>query len=147
MLKNVPDVITPELLKILDEMGHGDRIVIGDCNFPAQSIAAAKGHACVRCDGHRATEIVDAILQLMPLDNFVEKPVMIMDKMEKDRDLETPVWDEFENIIGKYDKRGKETVEFVDRFRFYDVAKDAYAVVSSSEHAFYACIILQKGCL
>ena len=71
-------------------MGHGDTLVIGDANFPAASIAAEKNHINIRCDGHRATDMLDAILQLMPLDGFVEKPVTIMDKMEMHRDLKAP---------------------------------------------------------
>ena len=87
MLRGIPNCITPELLKVLHEMGHGDTIVVGDANFPAASTAAAKGHVNLRCDGHRATELVDAILQLIPLDDFVEKPVIIMNKTERHKDL------------------------------------------------------------
>ena len=74
MLKGISPILTPELLKILAEMGHGDELVIGDCNFPAQSM----GRRCVRCDGHRGTELLDAILALFPLDQFVEAPVTVM---------------------------------------------------------------------
>ena len=147
MLKGIPDIISPELLKVLHEMGHGDRLVIGDANFPATSIAGEKNHVNIRCDGHRATELLEAVLQLFPLDSFVEQPVTIMDKMEMHRDLECPVWDEFKDIVAKYDKRGNDCVGFADRFSFYDEAKEAYAVVSTTETAFYACILLQKGCL
>ena len=147
MLKGIPAGVSPELLKVLDEMGHGDTIVIGDANFPAASVAAAKGHINIRCDGHRATDVLENILQLMPLDDFVAKPVTIMDKMKMHRDLECPVWDEFKQIVAKYDKRGANAVGFLDRFSFYEVAKNAYAVVSTTETAFYACVILQKGCL
>ncbi len=147
MLKGIPDIITPDLLKILHAMGHGDTLVIGDANFPAASLAEVKNHVNIRCDGQRATDLLDAILSLFPLDDFVEKPVTIMDKTELHKDLETPVWDEFTNIVAKYDKRGKDAVGFIDRFSFYEAAKDAYAIVSTTEHAFYACIIIQKGCL
>lgn len=147
MLKGIPERISPELLKVLHEMGHGDTLVIGDANFPAASIASAKNHINIRCDGHRATEMLDDILKLVPLDGFVERPVTIMDKMEMHRDLECPVWDEFKAIVAKYDERGAGAVGFADRFSFYDAAKDAYAVVSTTETAFYACIIIQKGCL
>ena len=123
MLNGIPAVISPELLKVLDEMGHGDTLVIGDINFPAASIAAEKKHINIRCDGHRATEILDAILQLIPLDAFVEKPVTIMDKGEEHRDLQCPVWDEFKDIVAKHDERGAEAVGFIDRFSFYDAAK------------------------
>ena len=147
MLKGIPACLTPELLCTLAEMGHGDTIVIGDADFPAASIAATNGHRCLRCDGHRGTEIMDAILQLMPLDNFAAKPVTIMDKMEVDRDLACPVWDEFKDIVAAHDPRGAEAVGFLERFAFYEAAKKAYAVVSTGETAFYACVILQKGCL
>ena len=145
MLRNIPDCISPELLKVLHEMGHGDRIVIGDANFPATSVA--KGNINIRCDGIRATEILDAILELMPLDEFVETPVLIMDKSEKHKDLETPVWDEFKDIVKKHNNEDENLVGFRDRFKFYEEAKKAYATISTTEKAFYACIILQKGCL
>lgn len=147
MLKGIPEILSPELLKVLAEMGHGDTLVIGDCNFPAASVAAAEDHVNIRCDGLRATDVMDAILQLMPLDSFVEKPVTIMDKPESDKDLPTPVWDEFTAIVEKNDSRGKDAVGFTDRFSFYEKAKKAYAVVSTTEKAFYACVILQKGCI
>ena len=145
MLKGIPDLLSPELLKTLAEMGHGDRIVIGDCNFPAASIAGDRTN--IRCDGHRATEVLDAILQLFPLDTFVEHPVMIMDKPAEQSDLPTHVWKEFSEIVGKYDNRGDSAISYVDRFAFYYLARKSYAVVSTTEHAYYACIILQKGCL
>ena len=145
MLRNIPDCISPELLKVLHAMGHGDRIVIGDANFPATSVA--KGNINIRCDGIRATEILDAILELMPLDEFVETPVLIMDKSEKHKDLETPVWDEFKDIVKKHNNEGENLVGFIDRFKFYEEAEKAYATISTTEKAFYACIILQKGCL
>lgn len=147
MLRGIPACISPELLKVLHEMGHGDTIVIGDANFPAAAVAEAKKHVNIRCDGHRATEILDGILQLFPLDEFVPQPVTIMDKMELHKALVCPVWEDFKTIVAEHDKRGESAVKFVDRFAFYEAAKDAYAVVSTTETAFYACIILQKGCL
>ena len=74
MLKGIPDIISPELLKILDEMGHGDEIVIGDGNFPA----ASNAKRLVRLDGHGVPEILEAILKLVPLDPYVDSPVMLM---------------------------------------------------------------------
>lgn len=147
MLKGIPENISPELLKVLHEMGHGDRLVIGDANFPAVSIAAARHHINIRCDGQRATELLEAILSLLPLDSFVEKPVIMMEKLELHRTMDCPVWAEFETIVAKYDKRGAAAVGFADRFAFYEAAKEAYAVVSTTEQAFYSCIIIQKGCL
>lgn len=145
MLKGIPPVLSPELLKVLAEMGHGDRIVIGDANFAAASMA--KNSILIRCDGVKATEIMDAILTLMPLDDFVEHPVTLMNKEPMHADLECPIWDEFKTIVAKHDKRGADACDMISRQEFYAMAKEAYAVVATTETAFYACSILQKGCL
>ena len=136
MLKGIPSIISPELLKILMEMGHGDEIVIGDGNFPGQSI----GKKCVRCDGHGTTELLEAILKLFPLDTYA-KPVYIMGKVPGDP-VETPIWEDYKRIIKPH--TDEEIVE-LERFEFYDRAKNAYAVVMSGETAIYANIILKKG--
>ena len=72
MLKNIPPIISPELLSVLNEMGHGDRICIGDGNFPGASMADAEGAILVRADGHGVPELLDAILQLIPLDEMMD---------------------------------------------------------------------------
>lgn len=143
MLKGIPPVLSPELLKVLAEMGHGDTIVIGDANFAAASMA--KDSILIRCDGVRATEIMDAILTLMPLDDFVDDPVLLMDKDAQHADLECPVWDEFKAIVARHDERGAAACAMIPRGKFYTMAKAAYAVVATTETAFYACAILQKG--
>ena len=102
MLKNVPSIISPELLKILMEMGHGDTIVIGDGNFPA----AANAKRLVRLDGHGVPEILDAILKLMPLDTYVKTPVSLMDNGDKEN--RPPIWDEYKKIIEKNDNQKAE---------------------------------------
>ena len=107
MLKNIPKILSPELLKVLCEMGHSDRIVIGDGNFPAQSMG--KNAIVIRCDGHGVPEILDAILQLFPLDIYVDKPVSLMEVMPGDT-VETPIWDEYKKIVAKYDERGAEAI-------------------------------------
>lgn len=142
MLKGIPNIISPELLKVLCEMGHGDRIVIADGNFPSASIA--KDAILIRCDGHGVPEILDAILQLFPLDTYVEKPVTLMEVVPGDT-VETPIWDVYKEIISKHDERGEKTVGNIERFDFYDEAKKAYAVIATSEKALYANIMLQKG--
>lgn len=144
MLKGIPACISPELLKVIAEMGHGDTLVIGDANFPAAS--CAKNNILVRADGVKATGLLDALLQLFPLDS-VEHPVLIMDKQECHRDLATPIWDEFKRIVAKHDERGAQCCGMIDRFSFYDAAKCAHAVVATTETALYSCLILQKGCL
>lgn len=136
MLKGIPSIISPELLKIMMEMGHGDEIVIGDGNFPGKSINAN----CVRCDGHNVPELLKAMLELFPLDTY-QKPVYLMEKVPGDT-VETPIWDEYEKIIKPYTDEKPEQIE---RFAFYERAKKAYAVVMTGESALYANIILKKG--
>ena len=142
MLKGIPKIISPELLKVLCEMGHGDTIVIGDGNFPAESIG--KSSKVIRCDGHGCAELLDAILKLFPLDTYVEKPVILMDKVRGDN-ADTRIWEEYKKIIAKYDTRGADTVANLERFAFYEKAKQAYAIIATGEEALYANIILQKG--
>ena len=117
MLRYIPPILSPELLKVLAEMGHGDKLVIGDANFAAASMA--KNSILVRCDGLKATDLMDAILTLMPLDDFVDKPVLIMDKEPRHAELECPVWDEFKQIVAKYDPRGEEACGMISRKDFY----------------------------
>lgn len=100
MLKGIPHILSPELLKVLCEMGHSDRIVIGDGNFPAESVG--KNCKVVRCDGHGVPELLDAILQVMPLDAYVEKPVSLMEVMKGDP-VKTPIWDTYKDIIANHD--------------------------------------------
>lgn len=145
MLKNIPSILSPELLKVLSEMGHSDRICIGDGNFPGASMAKAEGAILLRADGHGIPELLDAILQVFPLDAYVEKPAMLMEKMDRDKDLEIPVWDEYKKIIAKYDDRGADSVGAYERFAFYEEAKKCYCILQSGETAIYANIILQKG--
>lgn len=87
MLKNIPKILSPELLKALCEMGHSDRIVIADGNFPSESMG--KNAIVIRADGHSATEMLDAVLTVFPLDTYVEHPVNLMQVMAGD-DVETP---------------------------------------------------------
>ena len=142
MLKGIPKILSPELLKVLAEMGHSDRLVISDGNFPAESMG--KNAIVIRCDGHGVPELLDAILQLFPLDTYVEKPVNLMEVMPGDH-VETPIWDVYKEIIAKYDSRGAEAVGNIERFKFYDEAKEVYAIIATGESALYANVMLQKG--
>ena len=145
MLKNIPAILSPELLKVLAEMGHSDRICIGDGNFPGASMAKAKNAIFLRADGHGIPELLDAILTVMPLDTYVETPAMLMEKMDCDKDLVIPVWDTYKEIIAKHDHRGADAVGNYERFRFYEEAKDCYCILQTGETEIYANIILQKG--
>ena len=142
MLKNIPAILSPELLKVLCEMGHSDRIVIADGNFPAESIG--KNAIVIRCDGHGVPELLDAVLTLFPLDTYVEKPVSLMQVMPGDP-VETPIWDEYKAIVAKHDSRGAAAIGEIERFAFYDEARKAYAIIATGEKAVYANVMLQKG--
>ncbi len=139
MLKGISSLISPELLKILMEMGHSDEIVLADGNFPAASHA----RRLIRADGHGAPELLDAILELFPLDQYVDKPVALMQVMPGDT-VETPIWNAYTEII---EARTGLTAPFeeVERFAFYERAKNAYAIVATGEGALYANLILKKG--
>ncbi len=142
MLKNIPKILSPEMLKVLCEMGHSDRVVIADANFPAESMG--KNAIVLRTDGHSATDILDAILTVFPLDTYVESPVCLMQVMAGDN-VETPIWDEYKKIVAKHDDRGAAAFGDYERFEFYEEAKKCYAIIATGESALYANIILQKG--
>lgn len=139
MLKGIPSILPPELLKILMEMGHGDEIVISDGNFPAAGIA----QRLVRCDGHNVPELLDAILKFFPLDAYVAAPVTLMQVVPGDK-VETPIWDVYKEIVKKHEPVSN-MIENIERFAFYERASKAYAVVTTGEKALYANIILKKG--
>ena len=140
MLKGIPCILTPDLLKIMMEMGHGDTLVIGDGNFPAA--AMAKDSRLVRLDGHGVPEILDAILKFFPLDPYVETPVSLMEVVPGDP-VETPIWDTYAKIVEAHEPGTK--IGHIERFRFYEEAKKAYVIISTGEASLYANIILQKG--
>lgn len=123
-------------------MGHSDRLVISDGNFPAESMG--KNAIVIRCDGHGVPELLDAILQVFPLDSYVEHPVNLMEVMKGDP-VETPIWDEYKEIVKKYEARGEQAVGNIERFAFYEEAKTAYAIIATGESALYANVMLQKG--
>lgn len=139
MLKGIPSILTPELLKILMEMGHGDELVIADGNFPR----FAHPEQVVRLDGHGIPEILDAVLKFMPLDPYVDHPTVFMAVLPDDPYV-PEIWPVYQEIGNKYEKKGLRDIT-INKFDFYDRAKKAYAVVTTSETALYANIILKKG--
>lgn len=144
MLKGIPKILSPQLLKALCEMGHSDRLVIADGNFPAESMG--KDAIVIRMDGHGIPEILDAILEVFPLDTYTDKPVNLMELMPRDvGKIATPIWDEYKNIIAKHDDRGADAVGNIERFAFYEEAKQVYCIIATGESAVYANIMLQKG--
>ena len=141
MLKGVPSVLSPQLLKVLAEMGHGDEIVIADGNFPAESMG--KNAVVVRADGHGVPEILDAVLQMMPLDQYVPHPAALMEVVPGDKCIPV-IWNQYRSILEKR-REDPSAVEMMERFAFYERAKKAYAIVATGESAIYANILLKKG--
>lgn len=142
MLKGISPVISPELLKALAEMGHGDELVIADGNFPCHSVG--KNSIVVRADGHGVPEILDAVLKLIPLDTYTEKPVALMEVVKGDTCGTPEIWGTYEEILNKYEPDHHE-IDYTERFAFYERAKDAYLIIATGEKAIYANILLKKG--
>lgn len=140
MLKNVPKLLSPALLKILCEMGHGDEIVIGDANFPSENY----GQRVIRADGIGGEALLEAILTMIPLDTYADENLMLMALVPSDEGKVNPViWDKYKAIAAEKD--GNQRVANIERFAFYERAKKAYAVVASGEEAIYANVIIKKG--
>ena len=138
MLKKVPKNLSPELLKVLMEMGHGDEICIGDGNFPAEEM----GRRVVRCDGLMVPELLKSILELFPLDPYVDNQVFLMEVAPGD-DYQPVIWEEYKKILQESGEPCN--IKYVERFAFYEQARKSYAVVSTSEESLYANVILKKG--
>ncbi|MCH5316572.1 MAG: fucose isomerase [Eubacterium sp.] len=142
MLKGIPPIISPDLLKALAEMGHGDRLVIADGNFPAESMG--KNSIVIRADGHGVPEILDAVLSLIPLDSYVEKPVALMEVVPGDTCGTPEIWKTYQALLKKHEPEHCD-IEMTERFAFYEKAKTAYLIIATGETAIYANVMLQKG--
>lgn len=137
MLKGISKILSPELLKILCEMGHGDEIVIADGNFPSENY----GKRVIRADGIGGVEMLKAVLSLMPLDTYANENFLLMQTVQGDS---TPtIWGRYFDIAKKADDNIR--VGYLERFDFYERAKKAYAVIATGEEAVYANIIIKKG--
>jgi len=139
MLKGISPLISPELLAILCRMGHGDEIVLADAHFPGDTF----GKRVVRADGLRVPDLIDAILPLFELDQYVESPLFMMAAVPGDK-LDPKVEAAYMKPIKKHAPHVA-PIARIDRFAFYDRAKEAFAVVMTGETAKYGNIILKKG--
>lgn len=140
MLKGISKIVSPELVKVLCEMGHGDEIVIADANFPAETFGAR----VVRADGISGTDMLDAVLSVLPLDTYSDPNFILMKLMDCDEGKVNPViWKNYKKIADSHDDNVK--IGNIDRFEFYERARKAYAVIATGEEAIYANIILKKG--
>ena len=138
MLKGISPLVSPELLKILSEMGHGDEIVLADAHFPAHSV----GQRVVRADGVGMVPLLKGILQLIPLDQYDQSNCVLMSVVPGD-DVKPVIWEEYQAVL----EAEEPTVElsFMERYAYYERAKKAYCVIATGETAQYANIILKKG--
>lgn len=137
MLRNIPNILSPDIVKTLMEMGHGDEVVLADANFPGHTLGAP----VLRADGLGVPEMLDAICTLMPLDQYAPTQYRLMATVGDDP---TPtIWEQYHSIIRKHDQSA--AFEEVERFAFYDQARNAALVIVTSETALYGNIILKKG--
>ena len=139
MLKNIDPLLSPELLKVLAEMGHGDEIVLADAHFPVESL----GRRVVRADGLRIADLLDGILRLLALDSYVPDPVVMMATVDGDR-ADPRVHDRYRAAIDAHQPRTP-PIQWISRQAFYDRARQAFAVVATGDTATYANLLLKKG--
>jgi len=140
MLKHIDPVLSPELLSTLRAMGHGDELAIVDANYPAQS----SGRPVIRIDGATsATRLAEAVLSLMPLDEFVPCAAFHMQVVD-DPTAQLPIFAEFRALLERYEPSAAR-LEGIERFAFYERVKRCFAVLVTGERRLYANLILKKG--
>jgi len=139
MLKNIPPVLSPDLMHVLMSMGHGDELVLADGNFPA----ATNARRLVRADGHGVPELLEAVVQFFPLDTYVPDPAVVMAVLPDD-DVDPVIWKDYARILSEAEGRDV-GLTAMERHEFYARARGAFAVVATSESALYANLILVKG--
>ena len=140
MLKGISPLLSPELLALLCRMGHGDELILGDAHFPAETFATRH---CLRADGVRIPDLLDAILPLFELDRYVEAPVLTMDAVPGDT-LDPAVEASYRAALDRHGY-GWAKMARLERFAFYERAKSAFVIVQSGDTATYANILLKKG--
>ena len=139
MLKGIPEILSPELLKVLMEMGHGDELLLCDGNYPKFGCP----ENCIRMDGHGIPEILDAILKFFPLDEYVENPTMFMAVLPNDP-YKPVIWPKYEEIGKKYEEKGLRQIA-LQKPEFYARGQQCYCCIATSEKALYANVIIRKG--
>lgn len=139
MLKNIHPLLGPELLYVLGRMGHGDEIAIADANFPAESNA----ERLVRMDGVSATDVLEAVLSVLPIDTYADDPVKTM-QVVGDADDVPEIVREFRRIVAR---NSPSSVAFgtLERDAFYSRSREAFAIVATGERRLYGNILLTKG--
>ncbi|KRQ01095.1 RbsD/FucU family protein [Bradyrhizobium sp. DASA03076] len=144
MLKGINPLLNADVLYALRAMGHGDRLVVCDTNFPADSIARQTAFGeLLRIDNVSTAKAVEAILSVLPLDTFVDDAAMRMEIVGQPQEV-PPVQREVQAVIDRAEGRSWPLVG-VERHAFYEKAKTAYCVIATGERRFYGCFIFSKG--
>lgn len=140
MLRNIPKILPPDLVKYMMEMGHADVMILADANYPGTSHA----RHIVRMDSVEIPELLEAILPFFPLDNFIPNPVRLMKNLPTEPVPE--IWNTYRSLLEKYDKdEAFKEFDFMDRLPFYGESEKAYVIVQTGDTSRYANIVLQKG--
>ena len=139
MLKGISHILGPDLLRILQAMGHGDELAIVDANFPAETNA----QQLVRMDGHSATTVLEAVLSVLPLDNYVDSPIQTMQVVDAPSAVPSIV-EEFHSIV-RHSAPRVTKYGTLERFAFYERAKHSFAIVATGETRLYGNILIKKG--
>ena len=139
MLKGISPIISPDLLSVLARMGHGDEIIFADAHFPGETF----NNNVLRADGIKIPDLLEAVLPLFELDSYVDIPLIMMAAVEGDS-LDPSVESSYLKKV-KLTNPQISATERIDRFAFYERAKNAFAVVMTGETAKYGNIILKKG--
>lgn len=145
MLKGISPLLSPDLLRALMAMGHGDYIALCDANCPVEMFGREGGARVLRADGISAPDLLKAILDIMPVDESYPHPFLLGNKTANDAHIETPIWDTFRQIACQYDPRGLDAFEQMGRDEFCAFISHAYAVVQTGERALYGNIAIRKG--
>ena len=140
MLKGLDPLLSPELLSALRAMGHGDTIAIVDANFPAAALA----QRLIRLDGHGCARVLDAVLSVMPLDDFGADSVQRMEVVGNPA-AEMPIFGDFRAVLARREAGLKGQLGALERHAFYAAARSAFAIVATGETQLYGNVLLRKG--
>jgi L-fucose mutarotase len=138
MLKGIHPVVSPELLKVLAEMGHSDELVLADCNYPG----ASNAKRLIRADGLSVSQLLEGIAPLFPFETYFE-PLIMMEVVKGDV-LDPQVEADYMRVIRKSDPAVPNPIR-IEKFKFYERSRNAYAVLMTGETRLYGCLIIKKG--
>ena len=141
MLRGIPKILPPDLVRDMMMMGHSDFLIIADANFPG----AAHVRRFIRMDGIMIPELLEAVLKVFPLDTFVPDPVRLMRNLPTEPVPE--IWQTYRTLLSRYDTdTAFKDFAYLDRLPFYQEAEKAYVIIQTGDESRYANIVLQKGC-